>query len=69
MHNIGFLMVYLPVVTVTASILGCVAKMVNQNRGCHGGFWWGFFLGVAGIMVVAIRPLNQRDEKINSAEN
>ena len=22
----------------------------------YGGFWWGFFLGVIGIIIVAVRP-------------
>jgi hypothetical protein len=27
-----------------------------KNRGGKGGFWWGFFLGVIGIIVEAVRP-------------
>ena len=37
-------------------ILGLVSSRVMKNRGCKGGFWWGFFLGVVGIIVEAVRP-------------
>ena len=37
-------------------ILGLVSRRVSKNRGRKGGFWWGFFLGVVGIIVEAVRP-------------
>ena len=37
-------------------ILGLVSRRVMKNRGGKGGFWWGFFLGVIGIIVEAVRP-------------
>lgn len=43
-------LVFLPV------IKGLVAWKVTKNRGMPGGFWWGFFLGVIGIVVQAVRP-------------
>ena len=39
-------------------ILGAVSWKVSYNRGRYGGFWWGFFLGVVGIIVEACRPLD-----------
>ena len=38
------------------AVLGLVSRRVMKNRGGKGGFWWGFFLGVVGIIVEAVRP-------------
>lgn len=44
------------VVLIYSLVCGFVSKAINNNRGKDGGFWWGFFLGVIGIVVVAVRP-------------
>ena len=41
---------------IYAFICGIVAKHISKERRISGGFWWGFFLGVIGIIVVAVRP-------------
>lgn len=41
---------------VVMVIFGCISKKINNSRGRDGGFWWGFFLGVIGIVIVAVRP-------------
>ena len=42
-------------------IWGLIAMNVADSRKMKGGFWWGFFLGIVGIIVVAMRPNdNQR---------
>lgn len=38
------------------TVLGVVAWRVTWNRGRYGGFAWGFFPGVVGIIVQAMRP-------------
>lgn len=35
---------------------GAITKRINEDKGYDGGFAWGFFLGVMGIVVVACRP-------------
>jgi len=35
--------------------MGIATKMLNEERGHHGGFWWGFVPGVIGLIVVLIR--------------
>ncbi|MGD1822188.1 MAG: hypothetical protein ACPKM0_05410 [Pleomorphochaeta sp.] len=42
-------------------ICGLITRSINKSKGYDGGFWWGFFLLIIGIIVVAIRPFNQRN--------
>ena len=48
--------VFLAIILIINIILGCQTKKMNAAKGLNGGFWWGFFLGVAGVIVVALRP-------------
>lgn len=41
---------------IVSVIFGLVTQYINNSRGRYGGFWWGFFLGVIGIIIVAVRP-------------
>ena len=52
----AFMGSYLIVWIIAAVVFGLVSKKINEDRGREGGFWWGFFLGVIGIIVVAVRP-------------
>ena len=36
-------------------ICGFITNAIAKNKGYSGGFWWGFFLGIIGIIVVACR--------------
>lgn len=36
-------------------IMGSISKAVNEKNGYFGGFAWGFWLGVIGIVIVAVR--------------
>lgn len=36
-------------------ICGLLTRHINKGKGYGGGFWWGFFLGVIGIVIVVIR--------------
>ena len=48
--------VLLAIILIINIILGCQTKKMNAAKGIPGGFWWGFFLGVTGVIVVALRP-------------
>lgn len=41
---------------VVCIVWGIVTKSINENKGYDGGFWWGFFLGVIGLIVVLRKP-------------
>lgn len=47
-------------VLVVAAIFGLICKAISTSRGMSGGFWWGFFLGIIGIIVVAVRPKDNK---------
>ncbi len=40
---------------ITRSVLGFISQTINENKGYEGGFWWGFFLGTIGIIIVALK--------------
>lgn len=46
---------YCVVVIIVSCIFGAITKNINENKGYDGGFAWGFFLGIIGIIVVACR--------------
>lgn len=54
----GFALVYL----IIGIVCGLITKSMNENKGYEGGFAWGFFLSILGIIVVAIRPFNRSNE-------
>ncbi len=39
-------------------IMGFVTKTISKDKGYDGGFWWGFLLGIFGIIIVACKPVN-----------
>ena len=47
---------YLFGVVIVSVVCGTIAKAISSNRGMDGGFWWGFWLNIIGIIVVAVRP-------------
>ena len=44
---------------VVAVIFGIISRKINEDKGYYGGFAWGFFLGIIGIIVVACRSDNR----------
>ncbi len=50
-----YLIVYAIIGLIVAIVFGCITKKINENKGYDGGFAWGFWLGVIGIIVVSCR--------------
>ncbi|MCQ2536708.1 MAG: hypothetical protein MJ110_07065 [Lachnospiraceae bacterium] len=49
--------IYLLLVIIVATIMGFIAAHIATKRGMKGeGFWWGFCLGVVGIIVMRCCP-------------
>lgn len=53
---------------IVSIIFGFITSWINESKGYNGGFAWGFFLGVIGIIVVACRADN-RHHYNESTEN
>ena len=54
---------------IFAIFWGFVARAIASTRGMEGGFWWGFFLGIIGVIVVAVRPNDTAKYSNNYTEN
>jgi len=58
MPDYGFVSVIISLLITVgiASIWGAVTWKINDNKGyASNGFWWGFFLGWVGVIVVACK--------------
>jgi len=55
MYNSNFMAGYWIGLLISCIVFGCITRAINSSKGREGGFWWGFFLGVIGIIVVACR--------------
>ena len=51
-------------ILILRPILGIISANIAARRYMRGGFWWGFFLGIIGIIIVAVRP---NDSKMYSS--
>lgn len=47
---------YIVGVIISSVICGIISRAISKSRGMEGGFWWGFFLYIIGIIVVAVKP-------------
>lgn len=54
----GILFVYFIIWLISALIWGFIVRKVAENRGYYNdnSFWWGFFLGLIGLIVILTRP-------------
>ena len=47
-------------------ICGVICKAIASSRGMEGGFWWGFWLNIIGIIIVAVRPNDNKPAYANT---
>ena len=60
---------YLITTIIVSIVFGFITKAITSSRGGEGGFWWGFFLNVIGIIVVAVRPMDTKPTNQYSSAN
>lgn len=51
---------YIIGVIIVSCIFGFITKTMNENKGYEGGFAWGFWLNLIGVIVVACKPDNRQ---------
>ena len=54
----------LPIIPI---VFGLICRAISNGRGMKGGFWWGFLLGIIGVIVVAVRPNDKQEASNNVA--
>ena len=59
---------YILVVLIWAVIWGCITKKINQDKGYEGGFAWGFWLGLIGLIVVLCKSDNRSSDDSKYSE-
>lgn len=52
------MLIYLLNILVIESMCGVITMKINKAKGYNGGFAWGFFLGIIGVIVVTFREDN-----------
>ena len=43
-------------IVVVAIVCGIIGEVIGKQRGRNNGFWWGFFLGPIGWIIIAMQP-------------
>ncbi len=63
MYNSGYWIGYLIGAIAVGCIFGAITKHINESKGYDGGFAWGFWLGLIGIIVVALKADNNHSSQ------
>ena len=50
-------------------VFGFITKYVAESKGYEGGFWWGFCLGLIGLLVVGFRPNVKNETSYSSYQS
>lgn len=65
------LLIWIIVSLICACFWGFITSLISESKGYDSGFWWGFWLGIIGLIVVAFKPTNYdslKDEETDDIE-
>lgn len=54
------IVLYLFIWLIVSCLFGLATIRINESKGYYGGFWWGFFLGWLGVIVILCKHDNTR---------
>ena len=49
-------------------VCGLISKHINESKGYSNGFFWGAFLGILGIVIIACKP-NKNKQSAKAIES
>ena len=52
----GFIAIFLAIYAAVGLVFGWITKQRADAKGYKNGFWWGFLLGLIGLLVIDARP-------------
>ena len=58
-------MLYVGIPLIVGVVCGFISKYIGKQKGYQHNFWWGFFLGVIGIIVTALQPYKEEPHSTN----
>ena len=62
----GYLIGYLIAYVISGVIFGFITQYIANSKGYDGGFAWGFWLGIIGVLVVGFRPNQYEAQTIST---
>ena len=52
---------------ISGVVCGLVCQAIASSRHMDGGFWWGFFLGIIGVIIVTVRANDKQTTSLLSS--
>tara|TARA_R110000772_G_scaffold111853_3_gene215953 strand:- start:1213 stop:1446 length:234 start_codon:yes stop_codon:yes gene_type:complete len=54
---------------ISSFVFGLITGSMGEKKGIRDGFWWGFFLGIIGVIIVSMqKPKNEKLDKLRKAK-
>ena len=60
----AFIIVYIILSLGLAAGFGVLTLNINRKKHYSCGFWWGFLLGILGVIIVAVRSSQKKEKRV-----